>query len=123
MFNFSKLKRLFSFDRIVGYMTIAGSLAAIYGVERIYSLTVDLTPVIAIIQKKQNDNPKIIRDTITIIHKDTIIRKDTIVRRDTVLLKPVVVQSLPNLTSPSAPTKRDWVDYWNKIFREKHQLP
>ncbi len=117
MFNFKKIRRFFSFDRIVGYMTIAGSLVTIYGVERIDNLTVDLKPVIAIIQKQQNEKPKTIRDTVIMIHKDTIIY------RDTVLLKPVVIQSSQNSATPSVQTEKDRVDKRESDFRVRHQLP
>lgn len=58
-------------------MTIAGSIATIYGASKIYDLTVELKPVIKIIQEVKEPELRIIRDTIVAIHRDTVIVKAT----------------------------------------------
>lgn len=82
--SFSRLKPLFSFERIVGYMTIAGSIATVYGVEKIYNLTVELKPIIEVFQNEPGHS--VIRDTITVVVRDTVFYPDTIYvpLRDTV---------------------------------------
>lgn len=74
----SKIRRFFTFDKIVGYATIVGSIATIYGASKIYNLTVELKPVIKIIQEEQSANQKIIRDTVTIMRRDTVILKKSV---------------------------------------------
>ena len=112
MCSFSKKRRFLTFDRIVGYATIIGCVVAIYGVNKIYSLTVELKPVIEIIQEEQNNNQKISPDTIVIMRRDTVIIKDTV--------------SLPLQNSPEYSPKdkeRERIINDENRFRERHQLP
>jgi len=118
MYDFSKIKRFFTFDRIIGYATIAGSIATIYGANRIYNLTIELKPVIEIIQEKRGTNPRIISDTVTIIRRDTVILRDTVIFRDTV--------SLPLRGAIDSSQKdKEWYKIMmkDKDFRERHMLP
>lgn len=117
MRNFHITKRFLTFNRIVGYATIAGIIATLYGVKKIYNLTVELKPVIEIIQKEQGQSQKFVRDTITIIYRDTVILKDTIILKDTVF------QSLQKPTYPSTSKEWDWINQRENDFRKKHQLP
>lgn len=109
----SKIKRFLSFDRIVGYATIAGSMATLYGVKKIYNLTVELKPVIEIIQEEQNANLQkiIIRDTITETRRDTVILRDTVF--------------LPLRASTPIPENKKWdrINQTEAEFRRRHQLP
>lgn len=112
MCSLSKIGRYFTFDRIVGYATIIGCVATIYGAKKIYSLTVELKPVIEIIQEEQSPNQKISPDTIVIMRRDTVIIKDTV--------------SLPleDYTMPSPEDKeRKRINNDEERFRRRHQLP
>lgn len=108
MCSFSKM----TFDRIVGYATILGCAATIYGANKIYNLTVELKPVIEIIQEEQSTNQKIYPDTIMVMRRDTVIIKDT------------VFLPLPNYTEPSLKDKeRERINNDEERFRGRHQLP
>lgn len=52
-------------------------MATLYGAKKIYNLSVELLPVIKIIQEEQSIPQQIVSDTITIIRRDTVIIKDT----------------------------------------------
>ena len=112
MCDTSKTKRFFTFDRIVGYATIVGSIATIYGANKIYNLTVELKPVIEIIQEEQSTNQKIYPDTIVVMRRDTVIIKDT------------VFLPLHDYTE-SSPEDKEWEKINNdeERFRRRHQLP
>lgn len=106
-----KIKRIFSFNRIVGYATIIGSIATLYGIKKIYSLTVELKPVIEIIQKERAQSQNISRDTIMIIHRDTVILRDTVSLsfRDSMLMHEDPKWCIINTKEMK--------------FRRRHQLP
>lgn len=111
MCNFSKIRKFITFDRIIGYATIIGSVATVYGAKKIYSLTVELKPVIEIIQEEQSTNQKISPDTIMIMRRDTVIIKDTVF--------------LPLQDSPesSLDKERERINNDENRFRKRHQLP
>lgn len=109
---FSKIRRFITFDRIVGYATIVGCVATVYGAKKIYRLTVELKPVIEIIQEDQSINQKMSPDTIVIMRRDTVIIKDT------------VFLPLHDYTEPSPEDKeRERINNDEERFRKRHQLP
>lgn len=110
--RFSKIWRYFTFDRIVGYATIIGCVATIYGAKKIYSLTVELKPVIEIIQEEQSTNQKIYPDTIVIMRRDTVIIKDSVF-----LPLHDYTESLPE------DKEREGINNNEERFRRRHQLP
>lgn len=112
MCSFSKKRRFLTFDRIVGYATIIGCVATIYGASRIYNLTVKLKAVIEIVQEEQSTNQKISPDTIVIMRRDTVIVKDT------------VFLPLQDYTESSPKDiERERITNDEKRFRERHHLP
>lgn len=113
MCNPYKFKRFFTFDRVVGYATIAGSIATLYGVKKIYNLTIELKPAIEIIQEKRVQHQNVIRDTITIICRDTVICRDTIFLSFRDSIYPVTPKN----------NTRSRIEDKNKAFRKRHQLP
>lgn len=110
------IKRIFTFNKIVGYATVLGSLATVYGVIRVNSLTVKLEPVVKVFQNGQHEiqgqTPIIIRDTI--IYKDTIICRDTVSYRDTITIKDTV-----RLSSDDDLSRINALEH---TFRETHGL-
>ncbi|MDE7433455.1 MAG: hypothetical protein K2N34_16285 [Lachnospiraceae bacterium] len=117
MWNLDKMKRLFTFDKIVGYATIVGSVATVMGAKIINDFSIELQPIIKIIQEEQKDiGTKIIRDTITFIHKDTVILKE--IHRDT------ITKSIIHNNSPLNPMdeEKEQIDNADKIYRELHNL-
>lgn len=117
MWNFGKIRHLFTFDKIVGYATIIGSVAAVAGATIVKDFTVKLQPVINIIQEEQrNIGKRIVRDTITLVHKDTVILKET--HRDT-----IIKYIHDNRELSSEDKEKEQLNHNERIFRERHNLP
>lgn len=121
MWNSAKIKRLFTFDRIVGYMTIAGSIAAMIGATIINNFTVELKPVIEVMQAEGNQptniGTKIIRDTVTLVQRDTITLVKTEIKKDTVTKYVRVAEPSNPQEKVKAQTRKSEDD-----FRERHGL-
>lgn len=116
MWKFNKMKRLFTFDKIVGYATIIGSMATVVGARIINDFSIELQPVIKIIQEGQKDiSTKIVRDTITFIRKDTIILKE--IHKDTII-------KYIHDNNPLNPMdeEKEQIDNADKKYREQHNL-
>lgn len=114
MQSYSKIFRFFAFDRLVGYATIIGCVATIYGAKKIYNLTVELTPVIKVIKKEQSIPQQVVSDTITVIHRDTVIIKDTI------FLQP---QHIIESTPKDKDIEHERIRNDEESFRKRHNLP
>lgn len=118
MWDISKIKKIFTFDKIVGYATIAGSLATIAGATIVNKLKVELNPIIKVMQEEQQGvKTKIVRDTITLIRKDTVIRIEKEIIRDTVILYRRDYSHNPK------EREREKLDDDERNFRHRHNLP
>lgn len=119
MWNSDKIKRLFTFDKIVGYMTIAGSIATVIGATIINNFTVELKPVIEVMQEEGNlpakSVIKVVRDTVMLVQKDTVTLVKTEIKKDTVYVR---------VTESSNPQEREKEQTRNSEdnFRKRHNL-
>lgn len=118
MWNSDKIKKLFTFDKVVGYATIAGSIATMVGATIVNNLKVELKPMIKVMQEEQQGvKTKIVRDTITLIRKDTVVRIEKEIIRDT------VIRYRRDYSLNPKEKEKEKLDDDERNFRQRHNLP